>query len=344
VRAVFKTLYSWKLATLVAFVFFFALNQSYAQDRTLQWDENTDPDLDGYKVYYGLESRYPANPDPYNGTAATEGDSPIDIGNVTQFTVHGLSDGVTYFFAVTAYDIDSLESGYSNEEMTLGITWPGGGFYVNDEPGSPNYGSSYTVRGRADKQTGVDLYYDEDIEEKKLGEATADDNRDWQLDVDFEAEFLEGPVILIAKSKADGITAPAVTATYDVTDPTSRAIDSASLSGYISITWEASDATSGVALTELWCKPPGGTWSNAGFSQGGLSGTFYYSPTQGDGEYFFATRSVDRAGNWEAGPNGDGDTSTQYIALSGAITGKEGGGGGCFIETAAPEKFQALAN
>ncbi|GAI95251.1 unnamed protein product, partial [marine sediment metagenome] len=36
-------------------------------------------------------------------------------------------------------------------------------------------------------------------------------------------------------------------------------------------------------------------------------------------------------------------TITQYIAPI-TITGKEGGGGGCFITTAAPEKFQALAN
>jgi len=334
VGILFKTLYSWKLATLVAFLFFFTLNQSYAQDRTLQWDENTDPDLDGYKVYYGLESRYPANPDPYNASG-----SPIDVAlgedenldpDIFEYTVTGLLDNEVYFFAVTAIDTDSLESGFSNEEMTLGITWPGGGFYVNDDNDSP-----YTVRGRADKQTGVDLYYDEDIEEKKLGEATADDNRDWQLDVDFEAEFVEGSVILIVKSKEDGITAPAVTATYDPTDPTSQATSATDTGSFVAITWSASDATSGVASTELWCKPPGEDWATTYLSQGGTSGTFYYTPTQGDGEYFFATRSVDRAGNWEAGANGDGDTSTQYVAPI-TITGKEGSGGGCFVDTLLP--------
>jgi len=335
VGILFKTLYSWKLATLLPFLFFFALNQSYAQDRTLQWDENTDPDLAGYKFYYGLESRYPNNPAPYNGAGATEGDSPIDIGNVTQFTVQGLSDGVTYFFAVTAYDIDNLESGFSNEEMTLGITWPGGGFYVNDEPGSPNYSAPYTIRGRADKDSQVTLSDDDG----NSWTVSADSDRNWSKDLDFKALYGNSDRTVEFTVESNGITAPPVIATYDVTDPTSQAASATDTGSFVAITWSASDTTSGVAFTELWCKPPGGTWGNTGLSQGGTAGTFYYIPTQGDGEYFFATRSVDRAGNWEAGPNGDGDTSTQYIAPSGGISGKEGGGGGCFITTAAPDLF-----
>ena len=108
----------WKVILLFPLLFFFALSQSYALDVTLQWDANTEPDLDGYKVYYKTGSSGP----PYNGTGATEGDSPIDIGNVTTYSLHGLTDGVTYFFAVTAYDNEvlPLESGYSNEVSTLG--------------------------------------------------------------------------------------------------------------------------------------------------------------------------------------------------------------------------------
>jgi len=337
VRTIFKTLYSWKLATLVAFVFFFALNQSYAQDRTLQWDENTDPDLDGYKVYYGLESRYPANQNPYNASG-----SPIDVAlgedenldpNIFEYTVTGLLDNEVYFFAVTAYDFDDLESGYSNEEMTLGIRWPGGGFYVNDEPGSPNYSSPYTIRGRADKDSQVTLSDDDG----NSWTVSADSDRDWSVDdLNFESLYGKSDQYVTFSVESEGITSPQVTATYDPTDPTSQATSATDTGSFVAITWSASDATSGVASTELWCKPPGGTWSNTGFSQGGTNGTFYYSPTQGDGEYFFATRSVDRAGNWEAGPNGDGDTSTQYIAPI-TITGKEGGGGGCFIDTAASD-------
>ena len=47
----------------------------------LAWDANTEPDLDGYKIYYGTAS----------GTYSP----PIDVGNTTQHTLTGLNDGVT---------------------------------------------------------------------------------------------------------------------------------------------------------------------------------------------------------------------------------------------------------
>jgi len=160
-----------------------------------------------------------------------------------------------------------------------------------------------------------------------LGDATADDNRDWTKNVDF-SQFAEGPVILTVES--EGITAPDVTATYDPTDPASNATAPASGSGTLSITWEASDATSGVSFTELWYKPPGGIWNNTGYSRTGTSGVFYYAASQGDGTYYFATRSVDRAGNWEIVPLHDGDCSVVYTSES----GRGEGNGGCFIDTA----------
>jgi hypothetical protein len=94
-------------------MFFFALSQGYALDIPLQWDANTESDLKGYKVYYKTGSSGP----PYNGTGVTEGNSPIDVGNVTQTSLSGLTDDVTYFIAITAYDNEtpSLESGYSDE-------------------------------------------------------------------------------------------------------------------------------------------------------------------------------------------------------------------------------------
>ena len=67
----------------------------------LAWDANTEPDVTGYKVYSGT-------------TSGTYG-APIDVGNVLTYTVSGLTDGQTYFFAVTAYDSFGNESGYSNE-------------------------------------------------------------------------------------------------------------------------------------------------------------------------------------------------------------------------------------
>ena len=129
-RGVFNILSPWKVILLFPLLFFFAVSQSYALDVTLQWDANTESDLAGYKVYYGTESRYPSNPYPYNGTGATEGDSPIDVGNVTEFPLH-LPDGQAYLFAVTAYDTEGFESYYSNEVATYGSGGNGDGCFIS---------------------------------------------------------------------------------------------------------------------------------------------------------------------------------------------------------------------
>jgi hypothetical protein len=112
-KKVLNILSPFKVILLFSILFFFTLSQSYALDITLQWDANEEPDLAGYNVYYKPGSSGP----PYNGTGATEGDSPINVGNVTQTSLSGLTDGVTYFIAITAYDdeIPSRESDYSNE-------------------------------------------------------------------------------------------------------------------------------------------------------------------------------------------------------------------------------------
>jgi len=42
-------------------------------------------------------------------------DHSIDVGNITTYTLTGLTQGQTYFIALTAYDTSHNESGYSNE-------------------------------------------------------------------------------------------------------------------------------------------------------------------------------------------------------------------------------------
>src|SRR5881296_1937266 len=74
---------------------------SSAAQVTLAWDANTDPDLAGYKLYYGLSS----------GSYQ----SSVDVGNVTSYTLSGLLDGRIYYFAATAYNLSVAESGFSNE-------------------------------------------------------------------------------------------------------------------------------------------------------------------------------------------------------------------------------------
>ncbi len=76
----------------------------------LAWNANPDPDVAGYKVYYDTDANL-----PYEGRGAKEGDSPIDVKNVTTFTVSGLKPDATYTFVVTAYYPDGKESGFSTE-------------------------------------------------------------------------------------------------------------------------------------------------------------------------------------------------------------------------------------
>ena len=76
-------------------------SQAYSKEITLAWDANTEPDLAGYKIYYGTTSR------KYG--------EPIDVKNVTEVTLTGFDAGVTYYFAATAYDDDDNESAYSEE-------------------------------------------------------------------------------------------------------------------------------------------------------------------------------------------------------------------------------------
>ncbi len=68
---------------------------------TLNWDANTEPDVKGYKLYFGLES----------GNYVES----IDVGAATKYTVSGLQPGQTYYFALTAYNANGLESDFSAE-------------------------------------------------------------------------------------------------------------------------------------------------------------------------------------------------------------------------------------
>jgi hypothetical protein len=67
----------------------------------LAWDPSVSPAIAGYRVYQGTNSH------AYTTT--------ISAGAATQTTLAGLNSGVTYFFAVTAYDTSGLESDFSSE-------------------------------------------------------------------------------------------------------------------------------------------------------------------------------------------------------------------------------------
>ncbi len=70
-----------------------------AQDATLEWEPSPSAP-DGYRIYY---QSAPYTPAQWNGTGATQGNSPIDVGNVLTYALTGLTDGVWYWFTATAY-------------------------------------------------------------------------------------------------------------------------------------------------------------------------------------------------------------------------------------------------
>ncbi len=87
-----------------------------------QWMANKEQ-VDGYRIYYKTGSQ--GGPE-YNGTGANEGDSPIDVGDVTSFSLSGLKADKWYYFTLTAY-LGAEESAHSKEI----VLWTG------DTPAAP---------------------------------------------------------------------------------------------------------------------------------------------------------------------------------------------------------------
>jgi PKD repeat protein len=75
--------------------------QSRAGQLSLAWDASADARVVGYMLSYG--------------SASGNYSSAIDVGNNVSYTVTGLSDGSTLYFAVRAYDAGRNLSAYSNQ-------------------------------------------------------------------------------------------------------------------------------------------------------------------------------------------------------------------------------------
>jgi VCBS repeat-containing protein len=135
-----SVLFCW-IPGILLFLFFFATS-SYSRDVTFIWTANPE-NVDGYKLYYKTGSSGP----PYDGTGATQGASPLQMGNVTTYTLSNLSDSQTYYFALTAY-LGAEESAYSTE-----IVLPA------DTPDTAGRDVTFVWTANQDNVDGYRLYY-----------------------------------------------------------------------------------------------------------------------------------------------------------------------------------------
>jgi hypothetical protein len=104
----------------------FSVQNIHAAEITLAWDQNSEPDIAGYRIYYGQESRSYTNV--------------VDVGNYTSCVIANLEDGETYFFAATAYNADACESDYSSE-----VSHTGSSTNITNEPPVADAGPMQTV-------------------------------------------------------------------------------------------------------------------------------------------------------------------------------------------------------
>ncbi|MFC2073183.1 hypothetical protein ACFLUU_10935, partial [Chloroflexota bacterium] len=79
---------------------------------SLNWNNNTEDDLDGYNVYRSLTSG--------SGYAKING----SLLSTSDYTDTGLTGGTTYYYVVTAVDLIANESGYSTEDSATATDPP----------------------------------------------------------------------------------------------------------------------------------------------------------------------------------------------------------------------------
>ena len=117
---------------------------AYGGSLHLEWNGNSESDLAGYNVYYGT------SPGSYG--------SPLDVGDVTEYELTGLDEGIRYYVAITAYDTSDNESEKSDEESGLVPDTQNPTITITSPTSSSSYGmssSSITLGGSASDNVGV---------------------------------------------------------------------------------------------------------------------------------------------------------------------------------------------
>jgi hypothetical protein len=279
IHKLFQSILGW---TLLSFIF---SSYGLAGDVKLAWDANNESILSGYKIYWGAASKSYSNS--------------LDVGNVTSYTVSGLSSG-TYYFAVTAYSIYGDETGYSNEASTtvtasdtsapsIAITSPTSGPTYNTGSSSISIGGSASDNVAVTQVSWVN---------SRGGSGIASGTPSWSVS-GITLQSGSNVLTVTARDAAGNSGTATLTVTYTppdttaptiaITSPTSGATYSTNSSS-ISIGGSASD---NVAVTQVtWTNDRGGTGTASGTSSWSVSGIALQS-----GSNVLTVTARDAAGN-----------------------------------------------
>lgn len=96
------------LIILLGYEFYYKKSDAFGS-ASISWNQGGEPDLAGYKIYYGILPRTGNCPNDSNYS------DNVDVGNVVSYTFDKLENNKTYYFSVSAYDESGNESCFSDE-------------------------------------------------------------------------------------------------------------------------------------------------------------------------------------------------------------------------------------
>src|SRR3989475_10070148 len=214
---------------------------SSAAQVTLAWDPTTETDLAGYKLYYGTSSgSYPSS---------------VDVGNLTSYTLSGLLEGRTYYFAATAYNLNLNESGFSNEVSkaiadvtppTVSMTAPAAGATVS---------GTMTVSASATDNVGI-VGVQLKLDGVNLGAEDTTNAYSISLNSTLAANGTHTLTAVARDAAGNSATSAAVSVTVDNTPPVISSVSAFNIaSSQATITWatnKASDSQMDYGLTTAY--------------------------------------------------------------------------------------------